>query len=156
MQASDLQWREVYAPTAAQENQNALSFNVPRDMPERRLYLYLEAALSSSSPYFIDASVSILDHGQPVGHYPVSIADFSGLTPNQSVISLVNCGGSPTGDSIAVRLAQKLNSTSPDVVVMQPIRVSAQITEIRLGIRAMWGSTLTGFRALMACLSTRQ
>jgi hypothetical protein len=126
---------------------------VPAWLPERRIYLYLEAKLSAAAAYNIFFRIRVYYAGRPVGDFPARICDFTGQTPPQSVASIFNAGGSPVGDSLVLRLAQPFDATVTAVVI-QPLRINAQIDEIELCVDGQGGATLTGARAYLGVLST--
>src|ERR1700679_3384641 len=72
---------------------------LPIFLPDRRIYLYLEAQVSGAGAFSLFVDLVLTNKGVPVGAFPCKLADFTSLTPNQSVSRLFNSGGSPVGDS---------------------------------------------------------
>jgi hypothetical protein len=138
-------------PTAQRE---IINLNVPLNLAERRIFLYLEVNQSSSAAFFLGCDIRTKRGGTVNGIFPATISDFTSQTPNQSIESLFNAGGSPVGDSCVLRLAQPFDSTVPSVVI-QPLRINAEIDEIVLDVNSVSGLTLTGWRAFLGCLSTK-
>jgi hypothetical protein len=154
---SDFQFREkisVAAVVTPISDTDAIRLAVPRWLPERRIYLYVEVGQSAAAGFRFDATVAGFNQGRPIIALPANIADFSGLTANQSVATAFNAGGSPVGDSLVVRLS---NPFVPGVnsAVIQPVRVNAEIDEIILSLKNLSGTNITGWRAYLACLSTK-
>ena len=150
---SDYQFKELILPNTLVSGP-VFDLSVPLWLPERRIYLYLEAALSEAAPFQLFARIKTYLDGHGKGEFPAYIGDFTGQTMNQSVGSLFNAGGSPVGDSLVLRLANPFDTTVPSVVV-QPLRINAGIDRLQLHIDARAGATLTGFRAYLGVLSTQ-
>jgi hypothetical protein len=142
---------EIISPSAFSVRKDLLRLPVPLQLTERRIYVYLEVIVATT--YVCEAKVVAYRAGRPVGEFPATIADFTGLTNiNQSVASLFNAGGSPVGDSLVLRLAGAFVSANQSIVI-QPLRLNAEIDELRFGLFS--GAGPTGYRAYLACLSTR-
>ncbi len=149
---SQWEFKEIISPNLLMSGA-IFDLAVPVWLPERRIYLYLEANLSSALPFQLYARINTFLSGNPLGSFPAYIADFTGQALNQSVGSLFNAGGSPVGDSLVLRLANPFDTTVPSVVV-QPLRINAGIDRIQLKIDNVSGASLTGFRAYLGVLST--
>lgn len=149
---SEWEFKEIISPTSLFSGP-IMDLAVPAWLPERRIFLYLEANLVSSAPFQLYARIRTFQSGVPKGDFPAYIGDFTGQVQNQSVASLFNAGGSPVGDSLVLRLANPFDTTVPSVVV-QPLRINANIDRIQLTIDSRGGSTLQGFRAYLGVLST--
>ena len=150
---SDYQFKELILPNVLVSGP-VFDLAVPLWLPERRIYLYLEAALTAAAPFQLYTRIKTFLDGHPKGDFPAYIGDFTGQVVNQSVASMFNAGGSPVGDSLVLRLAQPFDVTVPSVVV-QPLRINAAIDRLQLHIDARGGSTLAGFRAYLGVLSTQ-
>lgn len=129
------------------------SLSVPIWLPERRIYFYLEAQLSVAGAFSLFMGLKLLHQGQLVGILPCKLADFTALTPNQSVSRLFNSGGSPVGDSAVLTLAQPFTSTITTVTV-QPLRVNATIDKIVPQVMGVSKGVMTGWRYWLGVLST--
>ncbi len=133
----------------------ALDLNVFYPLLERRIYLYLEVASTSpAAGYILEAKIIASKNGTPVATYPASIADFTGLSVVPGVGSLFNAGGSPVGDCYTHRLGTLTNSTVTSAV-LQPLRVNMDIDHLQLKFDGFFGTTITGWRAFLGCLSTK-
>ena len=134
----------------------ACSINVPRGLVERRIYLYVEVTQSTPGPFILGGVVRLLNESTPVAIFPAAIGDFTGLTINQSIASILSGGGSPVGDSLVVRLAQPF---SVPAITLQPLRVNAECNRIEFGFESVYHDSgtfpITGWRAFLACLSTK-
>jgi len=132
-----------------------LRLAVPLSLQERRIYLYMEVCQDVTSPFLLNAEITLKNGGRPVGHLPAKIADFaSGPTQNKSVATLFSVGGAPVGDSCVLRLANPFVAAVTSVVI-QPLRVNGAFDEISFTVRGLSGAGNTGFRAYLACLSTK-
>lgn len=154
---SDFQFREkvsVAAVTTPISDTDSIRLAVPRWLPERRIYLYVEVGQSAAAGFRFDATVVGFNQGKPIIALPANIADFTGLTVNQSVATAFNAGGSPVGDSLVIRLANPFVA-GVNSAVIQPVRVNAEIDEMILNVRSLSGTNITGWRAYLACLSTK-
>jgi len=154
---SETQKKELLEPTTPPiVRRDVIKLSVARSLQERRIYLYLEVLLSAGSAYLLECNVVLKRQGNIIGRIPATIADFTNQTPNQSVESYFNSGGSPVGDSMSIRLAQPFTSTKS--VVVQPIRVNAEVDEVTLdvvNVIAFGNTVFTGWRAFLACLSAK-
>lgn len=152
---SDFQFTEKISLSGLPgQNETIARLSVPLALTERRIYLYLEVVLSSAAIYSFGCLIKAMRNQRAVGLFPATIADYTTGNAQQSVFSLVNSGGSPVGDSLVVRLAQPFDITFP-IAVVQPLRINADIDEIILEHIGHSGTTLAGYRAFMATLSTR-
>jgi hypothetical protein len=154
---SDFDFAEKLVPSGVpQTGVHLVLPKVTQQLTERRIYLYLEVLQSSAASYQLLAEVLCLRNGNPVGKFPCQIADYSGLssTPHQSAFTLFNAGGSPVGDSLTLQLAQPFVATIPAVVI-QPLRINAEIDSIQFRINSLVHTTVTGWRCFLACLSTK-
>ena len=150
---SHFTFEEVIKATTVPTPGTELSIHVPLSMIERRIYLYLEVALATSAAYHFGGTVRTYADNSLVGAFPASIADFTGLSPNQSIASLFNAGGSPVGDSLVIRLAQPFSTTTQAVI--QPVRLNAEIDKVSFQVTSVFGTSLAGWRAYLACLSAK-
>ena len=154
---SDFQFNEkisVAAVTTAISDLSAIQLAVPRWLPERRIYLYVEVGQSAAAGFRMDASVIGLNGGKPIISLPANIADFSGLTVNQSVATAFNAGGSPVGDSLVIRLANAFVA-GVNSAVIQPVRINAEVDTLVFSLKSLSGTNITGWRAYLACISTK-
>ena len=154
---TDFQFKEKIinvAVAAAISDLDAVRLAVPRWLPERRIYLYVEVAQSAAAGFRLDANVIGLNQGRPIISLPSNIADFTGLTANQSVATAFNAGGSPVGDSLVVRLANPFVA-GVNSAVIQPVRINAEIDELTFSLGSLSGTNITGWRCYLACLSTK-
>jgi hypothetical protein len=154
---SDFQFREkisAVAVTTPISDPDSVRLAVPRWLPERRIYLYVEVGQSAAAGFRLDASVIGLNQGRPIIALPANIADFTALTANQSVATAFNAGGSPVGDSLVIRLANPFVA-GVNSAVIQPVRINAEVDEITFSLRSLSGTNITGWRAYLACLSTK-
>lgn len=147
--------KEIIAAAIIPSQRGAvLELDVPLTLPERRIYLYLEVGQSAAAAFTLAARINALNKQKIVGIFPATIADFTSVTPNQSVVSLLNAGGSPVGDSLTIRLAQPFVALVTSVVI-QPLRINAEIEKIQLIFDGIFHTTVTGYRAYLGCLSTK-
>lgn len=145
---------EIKANEVPSKGFQAKELHVPLFLPERRIYCYLEAAVSASPGAFVLlGELLLLNRGSLVGSLPVNLADFTGGNPSQSVARLFNSGGSPVGDSVVVTLAQPFNAAVTNVTV-QPLRINAQIDHIIFRVSGVVAGVMTGWRVWYGCLST--
>ena len=152
---SEFHRQEIISPTNTPWVGTILSTPCNPNLTERRIYLYVEVKQSGGGAFSLLGNVSIHNNNTLIGTFPASIADFTLLTPTQSVESICNGGGSPVGDSIVLRLAQQF--TVPSVTI-QPLRVNGEIDEVRYNITSVYApsaSAVVGFRAYLGILSTR-
>lgn len=156
---SDFSFDEKIKPTEVPYTaRNVLRISTPAGLTERRIYCYVEVkGPTASDQYVFGAEIVAFNHGVVVGRFPVVIGNIITSTTNQSILSLFNAGGSPVGDSLVVRLANPFDTTSSgiQVAVIQPLRVNAEVDEITFSILQAGGTNLAGWRALLACLSTK-
>jgi len=134
--------------------------NTARQLPERRIYSYLEVKgpNGTTDQWALFAEIKAKLNGVPAGAFPVCIGNIQTTTTgqNKSLPSLFNAGGSAVGDSLAIRIANPFDTTNgPFVAVIQPLRINAEIDELEFNVLSFWGSTIVGYRAYLACLSTR-
>src|SRR5207237_3183145 len=123
----------------------------------RRVYLYLEVKQSSAASYIMSMVLEgYFDH-HLVAKFPATIGDIAALTTNQSIGSLLNGGGSPVGDSYVLRLNNPFDTSASGIqsAVLQPLRFNAELNRLSLKLTGASGANLTGWRAFLACLSTR-
>ena len=156
---SDFQFKEKISAVAVAAGTiltdlDALNLSVPIKLPERRIYLYIEVAQSVAGAFRFDANVVGFAGGVPVASMPANMADFTGSSPNQSVATIFNAGGSPVGDSLVIRLAQPFVAAITSAVI-QPVRINAEVDRLILSVRGLSGANITGWRAYLACLSTK-
>lgn len=135
------------------QNSVALQRPLPIFLPDRRIYLYLEALVSGAGAFSLFTDVVLYNKGTVVGVMGCKLCDFTNLTPNQSAPRLFNSGGSPVGDSLVLTLAQPFNASITTVTV-QPLRINAQADEIRLLITGVNVGTMQGYRAYLGVLSS--
>lgn len=152
---SEFQEAEAIFPSSAPSG-TILTVNVNSALQERRIYLYIEVKQGTSGAFVLGGEVTLHSGNALVARYPATIGDFSGLTPGQSISSLLNGGGSPVGDSVVVRLAQPFSIAS---VTLQPLRINGIVDQIRYNVTGIFpqsgAAVLTSLRAYLACLSTK-
>jgi hypothetical protein len=152
---SDFQKKEIISPASIPtKNGKLLEVDVPLSLPERRIYIYLETSPSSATACLIDAVVRAYRNGRPVGVFPCMVADFTAQSPNESSTNLFNSGGSPVGDSLVLKLAQPFDAAVVSVVI-QPLRINAEVDKVALELSSVRGATVTGLRAFLGVLSTK-
>lgn len=157
---SDFTSDEIVRPSEVPSGQTGIKLDiaVPIDLTERRIFSYVEVKQSPSNASYIFASeIEAWYNASRVGRFPCNIGDVVLLTTNQSIGSLFNAGGSPVGDSYALRLNNPFDTTSTGIqnAVLQPLRINAKITRLTFRINAAQGANLVGWRAFLGCLSTR-
>lgn len=148
---------EIILPaTVPLQLRESLKLTLPLSLPERRLYLYVEVRQSAAAEFFMWGEVQLTKGNVPVGKFPAKLASFSGAPApvNKSVSTLFNAGGSPVGDSIVLTLAQPFDAAVTSVVI-QPLRVNVECDKVVFSMEGLRGTNLTGFRAYLACNSTR-
>lgn len=152
--ASDFQWKEKLSANAIGVGA-IFDVQVPKFLTARRIYHLMQANVSGAGAYRVYAAMVLMNGGVPKGEFPIEFGDFTGSQPNQSLICCLGSGGSPIGDSLQLQLAQPFNATTQ--VLMQPLRLTAEIDRIRFVIKAVSGvdtGVLLGFRAWLGCIST--
>ena len=155
---SDFQFAEKISLDAVVNpisDKGAIKLQVPRWLPERRIYLYVEVGQSLAAGFRMDAVVVGLNAGRPIVELPANIADFTApVVATQSIATAFNAGGSPVGDSLVIRLATPFVA-GVNSAVIQPVRINAEIDELHFSLRGLAGSNITGWRAYLACISTK-
>lgn len=129
------------------------AFAIPRNLTERRIYLFLDLISGAGVAWNLDSTVVLEDSGRIVAELPARVSDFTGVVPNQSRGTLFNAGGSPVGDSLVLKIAQPFDVALPSVVI-QPTRINCVATKIYVRLNRLDGNAVTGFRSYLACLST--
>lgn len=145
---------KVEASTVPKKQANYLLLPVPRGLEERRIYLFLDINLSSAADYFLETEIALLADGVVTGTLPACIASVGSLTLNQSKASLINGGGTAVGDSLALNLISPFTASITQVI-LQPLRINADIEYIQLNVLNVIATTATGMRAYLACQSTK-
>jgi hypothetical protein len=133
----------------------AIELRLSPGLTERRIYLYASAARSTLSDWFrLDLQVELLRDGTPVAVIPATVANHSGNQPSKSTITAFLAGGSPVEDSIQITIANPLN-VDPKSAILQPMKLSCEVDQIRLNMVSYSGPSVGGWRAFLAVLSTR-
>lgn len=155
---SDFIFREVVRPSEVPRRMSGvLEMDVPFHLTERRVFAYVEVKQSAAASYIFSAEIDCKFNGAVVGRLPLVIGDITALTTNQSLPCLFNAGGSPVGDTLVLRLNNPFDTTATGIqsAVLQPLRFNAEINKLVFNINGAEGANLVGWRAYLACLSTR-
>src|SRR5574341_572290 len=112
---------------------NVITLDIPIQLVNRNIYLYLEAKFTTASYYIVACEVEALLYGTPRGRFPCVIADVSTGAPtlNRSLPSVLNGGGSAVGNSLALKIVQPF-TVNTEEAVLQPFQITAEIDQLRL------------------------
>ena len=155
---TDTVFQEIVRPSEVPRRApGVMKLAVPFHLTERRIYAYLEVKQSSAAAYILSAEIDCTINGVLVGRLPFVIGDIASLTTNQSLPCLFNAGGSPVGDSMTLRLNNPFDTSATGIqsAALQPFRFNAEINGLSFNINGAEGANLTGWRAYIACVSTR-
>lgn len=154
---SDWARGEKVFPTDISTQRNCIRLAVPRQLTERRIYLYLEVLLSNTGYYRLDAEVLGMKDGTPVARFPATIADHTNNQPNESTATAFNAGGSPAENSLGVTFSNPFTNNTKSAVI-QPLKISAEIDELVFDMQGLTGQApyVRGWRAYFACLSLEE
>lgn len=150
---TDFTQDEVLTPTQIPTRGAVCKQTLPIWLPERRLYLFVDLKQPTPGDFDFDGTVVLLRSGKPIAELPARVASMSG-TPQKSRATIFNAGGSPVGDSLVLSLAQPFDAAIKSVV-LQPTRINCEADAMYLRVNRFDPTNITGFRAYLACLSTR-
>lgn len=138
---------------------NALVLNVPSNLGNRTIWLWVWVAPSDTTDYGLLGSIRLLDpSGQKIGQIPSSIglskaAAVGASKLTASFASFVNSGGAPIADSIGLIVSNPLVNQPLNGVILQPFHCHAGCSQIVFDIERTLN--ITDARYWMACKSQR-
>jgi hypothetical protein len=151
--------KEIGIPLLVPAVGPAIELSVPAMLRERRIYLFTDMLTSGAGAWQMDLWLEFMLAGRLVGDVPAQAGDFTAQTPNKSVLTLLNAVNNtapsvanPIGDSLAMLVAQPFATVTN--IVIQPLRVNAEIDSVILKCRKVTGAVLTQWRALLAVHSS--
>lgn len=133
---------------------NAISLNIPRNLPNRKIYLFLEILAGNTPTYIFTADVTLLNGDVPVCTMPAAIQQGGNLALPESIISMFTAGGSPVKDSLLVNFKTTAQGGSLSAV-LQPREIIAQADKITLDITSIVNPTadMIAWHAFLVCIS---
>lgn len=150
--------QRVKAAEVPSAQRNTIIIDVAEQLNERRIYAYMEVKgpNGTTDQWILTAEIALYRNGQVVGVLPLAFGKIDTSTVNADLPSLFNAGGSVVGDSLVIRLSNPFDTTNgPFTATLQPFRLNAEIDKIALSILSFSGASVVGWRAYLACVSTK-
>jgi hypothetical protein len=135
-------------------NKEFVAIDVPIQLPERRIYLFLSVNPTTATGFVLSAKIRAYMGRTLVGEFPASLADLTGVGINRSLSCLFNGAGSPVGDSLVLTVASPFTGGTVNPV-LQPFRLNAEIDHISWDLDFSIAGSATGYRAYLGCCSTK-
>ena len=145
-QVSDFQFGEMLSATGVVEN--AIDFQVPANMPTRKIYAWLWAA-NATANWYVKGQIGFWRQQSALGSLPLQIG--GGTFGTQTLVSVCTSAGQNVQDCLGIYVSNP-TGTQPASIILQPLYINGEFD--RMTFSVVDALNINTIRALVACISS--